>query len=118
MTTIAVWNRISGTGKTTTAGNLAAELAKRGTTLLVDCDSQANLTGWLANGTSHELADVLSGDCELVTAVTRAASSSTCSAASASAESCGPGARRTWRLSRSRSRTCATLLPRQATATW
>lgn len=66
MKSIAFWNRKGGTGKTTTAGNVAFELRHYGRTLLIDCDPQSNLTSWLAPaGIHHELADVLSGDTEL-----------------------------------------------------
>ena len=70
MTVTAFWNRKGGTGKTTTAGNTAAALARHGKTLLVDCDPQANLTAWLAPNAEHELADVLAGKMALRDAVT------------------------------------------------
>jgi chromosome partitioning protein len=47
--TIAVVNRKGGSGKTTTAVNLAAALAERGLSiLLIDLDPQASATAWLA----------------------------------------------------------------------
>jgi chromosome partitioning protein len=62
MKSIAFWNLKGGTGKTTTAGNVAAELRHYGKTLIVDADDQASLTSWLApEGVTHELADYMSG---------------------------------------------------------
>jgi chromosome partitioning protein len=72
MKSIAFWNRKGGTGKTTTAGNVAFELRHYGRTLLVDCDPQANLTSWYGpEGIERELADVLTGGCELSAAAVR-----------------------------------------------
>lgn len=66
MKTIAFWNQKGGTGKTTSAGNVAGELRHHGRTLLVDVDPQSNLTSWLApEGIQYELADVLAGSVEL-----------------------------------------------------
>ena len=53
-TTIAVVNDAGSAGKTTTAVTLAAELALRGSrVLLVDLDSQANATAWTTGHTDH-----------------------------------------------------------------
>ena len=62
---IATANRKGGTGKTSTAGNLAFELAQTHKTILLDCDSQGSLTSWLLNGhkPKRELADVLYERC-------------------------------------------------------
>lgn len=62
MKSIAFWNLKGGTGKTTTAGNVGAELRHYGKTLMVDADPQASLTSWLAPaGIQSELADYMSG---------------------------------------------------------
>ena len=64
MKTIAIGIQKGGTGKTTTAVNLAAELAKHGSTLLVDADPQGNATSWLTTEDQElraELAGVFSG---------------------------------------------------------
>jgi chromosome partitioning protein len=51
MRIIGVCGRKGGSGKTTTAVNVASELASRGLrTALVDCDSQASATLWAAPG--------------------------------------------------------------------
>jgi chromosome partitioning protein len=53
-------NMKGGVGKSSLAAALAAELAKVGDTLLIDCDPQASVSGWLAPDTiGAELADVL-----------------------------------------------------------
>jgi chromosome partitioning protein len=62
MKTIAVSLQKGGTGKTSLAMSIAAELAKTtgGKTLLVDCDPQGSLSSWLApENFIAELADVL-----------------------------------------------------------
>lgn len=60
MKTITMAIQKGGTGKTSTAVTLAAELAKDGRTLLIDADPQGNATTWIAgNSVQFELADVL-----------------------------------------------------------
>ncbi|MHB8389380.1 MAG: ParA family partition ATPase [Acidobacteriaceae bacterium] len=49
---IAVINQKGGTGKTTLALNLAAGLARRGSTHLVDADPQRSITQWVGMGGS------------------------------------------------------------------
>jgi chromosome partitioning protein len=47
--TIAVVNRKGGSGKSTTAATMAAELATRGHTVtLIDCDEERTITAWLS----------------------------------------------------------------------
>jgi chromosome partitioning protein len=64
MKTIAVGIQKGGTGKTTMAVSLAAELAKHGNTVLVDADPQGNSTSWLDRSDENlagELAGVFTG---------------------------------------------------------
>ena len=60
---ITTTNRKGGVGKTSIAGNIAQEIAKKHTTLLIDADPQGSLSEWLVPATEksprYELADVL-----------------------------------------------------------
>lgn len=71
MRTIAIMNNKGGVGKTVTAINLADILVNdyKQRVVLVDCDGQANLSGFFLPGEdmdSATTADVLTGDCEQV----------------------------------------------------
>jgi chromosome partitioning protein len=60
MKTIAISLQKGGSGKTSLAVSLAAELAGEGRTLLVDCDPQGNASTWAGpENISRELAGVL-----------------------------------------------------------
>ena len=50
---IAVINQKGGTGKTTLALNLAAGLARRGPTAVIDADPQRSISQWIAMGDSE-----------------------------------------------------------------
>src|SRR5215469_8513815 len=74
MTAICIANNKGGVGKTTTAVNLAAGLARHNfRVLLVDCDGQANAT-YALTGRVHprpSLYDVLVGERKLETLITQ-----------------------------------------------
>jgi len=59
--TIAIGNLKGGTGKTSTAGNLAYALREFGPVLLVDADPQGNLSGWLSEEPTDAVRDALEG---------------------------------------------------------
>lgn len=74
MKTIALSLQKGGTGKTSLAVSLAAELAVRGKTLLVDCDPQGNASAWTGpENLMAELAGVLFKKYPLMRAITQTA---------------------------------------------
>ena len=67
MRTITMALQKGGTGKTSMSVTLAADLAKKGKTLLIDADPQGNATTWIKGDTiSMELADLLQGKTQAI----------------------------------------------------
>lgn len=66
MRRIAILNFKGGTGKTTTAVNLSCALAsRRQSVLVVDCDPQGSVAGWLGISPGNTFFDLLSGRASL-----------------------------------------------------
>lgn len=73
MKTIATALQKGGVGKTTMAVSIAAELAKKGATIIVDADPQGNTTGSLLDSFEFEFADYLFKSCSLEDAIYKTA---------------------------------------------
>lgn len=71
MKTVALALQKGGCGKTSCAVSLAAELAKKYKTVIIDADPQGNATGALVDEVEYELADYLSHSCKLENAITK-----------------------------------------------
>ena len=66
---ISFTNRKGGVGKTSCTGNIAHEISKTRSTVVVDFDSQGSVTDWLVQEPfEHELADIMFGNGDLIEA--------------------------------------------------